>query len=60
MRPDSTVAEAARRMRVADIGDVVVLSAFDGNRPVGMLTDRDIVIRVAAGDKDLSTPVREV
>lgn len=53
---DMTIGEAARRMRAVDTGDVVVL---DGDRLAGMLTDRDIVVRVVAEDKDGSTPVRE-
>ncbi|HEX8092423.1 CBS domain-containing protein [Jatrophihabitans sp.] len=50
------VVEAARRMRDADTGDVIVL---DNGRVVGVLTDRDITIRVVAENKDLSTPVGE-
>lgn len=50
------VMEAARRMRDADIGNVIVL---DDGRVVGILTDRDIAIRVVAEGKDSSTPVRE-
>jgi CBS domain-containing protein len=51
-----TVVEAARRMRDADTGDVIVL---DNGRVVGILTDRDITLRIVAEDKDLSTPVGE-
>jgi CBS domain-containing protein len=50
------VVEAARRMRDADAGDVIVL---DNGRVVGILTDRDIAIRVVAENKDPSTPVAE-
>jgi CBS domain-containing protein len=39
---DATLTEAARLMRDADIGDVIVA---DGGRPVGVVTDRDIVVR---------------
>jgi CBS domain-containing protein len=39
---DTTLTEAARLMRDADIGDVVIV---DGDRPRGMVTDRDIVVR---------------
>jgi CBS domain-containing protein len=46
--PSSTVTEAARVMRDRDLGDVVV--AEEG-RPLGVVTDRDIVLRaVAEGD----------
>lgn len=53
---DQPVLEAARRMRDADIGDVIVL---DNGRIVGILTDRDIAVRVVAEGMDSSTPVRQ-
>ena len=43
--PDDSIESAARIMRDEDTGAVPVVQ--DG-RPVGMLTDRDIVIRVVA------------
>ena len=46
---DSTVADAARKMREADIGPVIVL---DGGKVSGIVTDRDIVVRVVAEGKD--------
>jgi len=52
-----SAAEAARRMVVADAGDVIVL---DNGRVSGILTDRDIAIRLVAQDKDTSTPVAEI
>lgn len=39
---DTALTEAARLMRDADIGDVVIV---DGSRPRGVVTDRDIVVR---------------
>ena len=52
-----TLAEAARVMREADVGPVVVL---DGGQLVGILTDRDIVVRAVADGRDpQSTLVRE-
>jgi CBS domain-containing protein len=39
---DTTLTEAARLMRDADIGDVVIV---EDDRPRGMVTDRDIVVR---------------
>lgn len=52
-----SAAEAARRMAAADAGDVIVLNngTFDG-----ILTDRDIAIRLVANDKDPGTPVSEI
>ncbi|MCB5164279.1 CBS domain-containing protein [Streptomyces bambusae] len=45
VRPAASLAEAARAMRDRDIGDVVV--AY-GEQVVGILTDRDIVVRAVA------------
>ncbi len=50
------VREAAGRMRDADTGDVVVL---DGESLVGILTDRDIAVRVVAEGGSADTPVRD-
>jgi CBS domain-containing protein len=47
--PDTTLAEAARTMREQDIGDIVVA---DGASPVGLVTDRDIVVRAVAEQRD--------
>jgi CBS domain-containing protein len=53
---EAPVSAAARCMRDEDIGDVVVL---DDGRLVGILTDRDITVRVVAEDLPPSTPIRE-
>jgi CBS domain-containing protein len=45
-----TVDEAARAMRIKDVGALVVVNA--GRRPVGMLTDRDIAVEVVARGTD--------
>ncbi|MGW0393462.1 CBS domain-containing protein [Streptomyces sp. NPDC003042] len=45
----TSLAEAARVMRDADIGDVLVV---DEGRLRGILTDRDLVIRAIAENKD--------
>ena len=56
--PEASIYEAAETMRHRDIGPLPVC---DGERLVGMLTDRDITVRaVAAGRDPLTTPVREV
>src|SRR4030095_11457490 len=55
---DDPVTRAAALMRDAGTGDVLVVE--DG-RLVGIVTDRDIAIRVVAAERDLrSTTVREV
>lgn len=56
--PTMTIEQAARRMRDAGIGNVVVLN---GEQITGILTDRDIVVRaVAEGWNPSDTPVGEV
>jgi CBS domain-containing protein len=54
----SSTMEAARTMRDADIGNVVVV---DGQNVFGILTDRDIVLRVIAEGRDpTATPLRDI
>jgi CBS domain-containing protein len=51
--PDTPVAEVARRMRDDDIGSVPVV---ENDRMIGMVTDRDIVVRcVASGSLEGAT-----
>lgn len=52
VRPQASLAEVARLMRDHDIGDVVVAH---GNDVVGMVTDRDIVVRAVAEGVDPNT-----
>jgi CBS domain-containing protein len=47
--PTGTVAEAARLMLENDVGDVLVV---DGDQLIGLVTDRDIVVRSVALDLD--------
>ena len=55
---DASVADAARTMARADVGPIPVV---DGERLVGILTDRDIVVRVVAEGRDpQATTVGEV
>ena len=44
----ATTEDAARLMRSNHIGDLVVVDAADTGVPVGMITDRDIVVQVIA------------
>jgi CBS domain-containing protein len=48
----TSVHEAARAMRDADIGDVIVL---ENNQVCGMVTDRDIMVRTEAEAQDPAT-----
>jgi len=54
---DSPVTDAARVMRDLNVG---VVPVCQGEKPVGMITDRDITIRNVAENKDLNTPVNQV
>ena len=50
---DTTLPEAARRMREQHVGCLVVVDAVDAGRVVvGMITDRDIVTSVVAEEVD--------
>lgn len=56
--PDARLDEAAERMRQLDAG---VLPVVDGDKVVGMITDRDITVRATAEGRDpVSTKVSEV
>jgi CBS domain-containing protein len=56
--PEDTVRRAAQLMKELDVGAIPVC---DGNKLVGMLTDRDIAIRsTAAGQAPGSTRVGDV
>src|SRR5689334_16014185 len=56
--PDTPVRDAARRMKEHNIGSLPVC---EGRRVVGVLTDRDIVVRgIAEGLDPEKTPVNEI
>jgi len=48
---------AAKRMEDKLVGSLVVI---DGDKPIGIITDRDIALRVVGAGKSPDTPVREV
>jgi CBS domain-containing protein len=56
--PDATLTDAAARMAEADVG---ILPVGEDDRLIGMVTDRDIVIRgIAEGADPSEMTVREV
>jgi len=57
VRPDQPVQEAASFMLNADTGSIPVT---DGDRLIGMITDRDIAVRGVAKGHGPDTPVREL
>ena len=46
--PDTSVQEAARMMQTEDVGVLPVVDSQGSRRLVGLITDRDIAIRVVA------------
>ena len=55
--PDQPIQQAARLMIDSDTG---FLPVGDGERLIGMVTDRDITVRAVAEGRGPDTPVREV
>lgn len=52
---DDTVLVAAERMRQRTVGCLIVIDG--GNKPIGIVTDRDLVIRVLADGREPSDMV---
>ncbi len=58
-RPDETARAAAQRMAARCVGSLVVVDARE--RPIGIVTDRDLMLRVVAADVDpRETQVRDI
>jgi CBS domain-containing protein len=55
--PTQTIREASRLMAEMDAG---IMPVREGDRLVGMITDRDIAVRAVAEGKGPDTPIREV
>jgi len=55
--PQTTIEEAARKMSQVDTG---VLPVVDGGKVVGLLTDRDIVVRAVAKGEGVAGPVSAI
>jgi CBS domain-containing protein len=50
-RPSDSLLAAARRMHEEHVGSLVVVEDDEqGRRPIGMITDRDILVRVLASE----------
>jgi predicted transcriptional regulator len=55
-RPDDSIQEAVKVMRDQHVGDVIIAEEREnGCVPVGILTDRDIVIELLAKEVDLKS-----
>ncbi len=57
IEPTETIQEAARLMAEIDTG---IMPVREGDRLVGMITDRDITVRAVAQGRGPDTPIREV
>jgi len=57
IRPDQTAREAASFMLSRDAGSIPVT---EGDRVIGMITDRDIAVRGVANGRGPDTPVRDL
>ena len=55
--PNATMEEAAQEMRENKIGCLVVV---EGEKPIGIITERDLAYKIIAQGKSLETKVREV
>lgn len=56
-RPEDTIQAVARRMSEVDTG---VIPIAENGRVVGLITDRDIVLRIVAESGDVNAPVSSV
>ncbi|RJF72490.1 CBS domain-containing protein [Deinococcus cavernae] len=52
----TTLREVAQKMKAEDIGNVLIM---DDDTLVGIVTDRDIVVRAVADGKDTNAPVSD-
>lgn len=58
--PQTTAQEAASLMEREDVGSLPVVETRESMRLTGIVTDRDLALRVLGHGKPGSTPVREV
>ncbi len=57
LNPETTIKDAASQMRDGDFGSMPI---GENDRLIGMLSDRDIVIRAVAQGYDNATKVRDI
>lgn len=53
--PENTIVEVAQLMKNEDIGPVLIVDNDDSKTLVGIVTDRDIVLKVIADQRDVNT-----
>ena len=57
IEPTTTAQQAARTMKSEDVGSLPIV---EGDKLVGVITDRDLAIRIIAEGKGIDTPVADV
>jgi CBS domain-containing protein len=57
--PDTTARDAARMMQDNDCGSLPVVESRGSMKLTGMVTDRDLALRILARGQDPNTPIRE-
>ncbi|HEY4589163.1 MAG TPA: CBS domain-containing protein [Thermoanaerobaculia bacterium] len=57
--PQTSSQDAARLMQDNDCGSLPVVESRDSLKLIGMVTDRDLALRVLGRGQDANTPVRE-
>jgi CBS domain-containing protein len=57
MEPKQSIRDAAVKMREQHVGAILIV---EGDRAIGIVTDRDIVLRVVADGRDIQGPVRDI
>ena len=58
--PETTARQAARLMEDNDVGSLPVVESESSRRLVGVVTDRDLALRVLGRGESADVPVREV
>ena len=59
--PDESARVGAQRMSVHGVGTLVIVKSAGSTKPMGIVTDRDIVVRCVAGGLDSeSTPLSTI
>ena len=53
--PDTSIQDVARMMALHDCGEIPVVDAAEGGALVGVVTDRDIVVRLLARDNAVAS-----
>jgi CBS domain-containing protein len=57
--PETTARDAAQQMERNDCGSLPVVESRDSMKLIGMVTDRDLALRILGRGQDPDTPIRE-